>query len=221
MGSEAIYLVDGEGGAGELERAIEISVMGVGGEGGGTFCCDLEKGGGPVGREGFKEQWLEWLQATFRDQVSEVFMRVFLASTEMRIDQIVDLDNSMDSRLGEGASQRSREAGRCFLEGKAEMQRAPQWKKYACNVEQGKCPGHLATVFALQATLYHLPLLSALSAYVYFEWRSSIKNLGKSGGLAGEATSLQWFLQQYPESVAVVREVFGRNLQDWRAISGE
>jgi hypothetical protein len=221
MGSEAIYLVEGEGEFGELERAIGISVMGVGIEGRGTFRCDLGKGVGADGPVEFREQWLVWLQATFRDQVSEVFVKVFLASTGMRIDQIVELDNGLNSRLGMGENQQSREVGRWFLDGKTEMQRAPQWKKYACKVEQGMCPGHLVTVFALQAALYHLPLLSALSAYVYFEWRAAIKNLGESGGLAGERTSPRWFLQQYPESMAIVREVFGRNLQDWRAISGE
>jgi len=221
MGSEAIYLVEGGEEFGEWERAVGISVMGVGIGGGGVFCFDLGKRGGSLGREGFKEQWIEWLRTTFRDQVSEVFVKVFLASTEMRIDRIVELDNGLDSRLGSGERQRSREAGQRFLEGKAGMQRAPQWRKYAHHVGQGECPGHVATVFALQAALYHLPLLSALSAYVYFEWHSAVKDLGKNGGLVGEQASKRLFLQLYPESMAIVCEVFGRNLQDWRAISGE
>jgi len=219
-GSDSIYLVDGEESYVEVGRAIGISVMGVGGGGGGIFSPDNGKSQGSDGSEDFKKQWLKWLRETFRDQLSEVFVKVYLTSMEMRIKNIVKLDNELDQLLSVIDSDRSREAGRWFLEGKSELQRAPQWQKYARSVEQGDCPGHLVTVFALQSALYHLPLLPALISYVYFEWRAGMLAFGKKQGLANGDVSLQRFNEEYAESLGVVREVFARDLQVERSISG-
>lgn len=217
---DPIYLVDGEEVFGEVERAIGISVMGVGGAGGGIFSLTFEKVEGSDRLVEFKKQWLKWLRNTFRDQLSEVFVKVYLASTEMRMGRIAELDKKLGQRLSVEESERSREAGVLFLEGKSEMQRAPQWQKYARCVEQGECPGHVVTVFALQASLYHLPLLSALTSYVYFEWRAGVVALGKDGNSANLEVSPQCFHDEYGESVAVVREIFARDFQVEQSIFG-
>ena len=41
-------------------------------------------------------------------------------------------------------------------------------------VEKGQSPGHVSVIFALQSALYHLPLASALSAYIWFEFQSGL-----------------------------------------------
>jgi len=217
---EPIYLVDGKDVFGEVERAIGISVMGVGGEGGGIFSHIFEKAQAPADLTEFKKEWLKWLRKTFRDQLAEVLVNVFLASTEMRMGRIAELDKELGQQLSVEESKKSREAGTWFLQGKSTLQRAPQWQKYARCVEQGECPGHVVTVFALQAALYHLPLLSALTSYVYFEWRAGMVAFGKEGNLANLDVSLQCFHDEYGESVEVVREVFARDFQVERSISG-
>lgn len=218
-GNESIYLVDGETGDDEVERVIGISVMGVNGAEGGVFSFHFEEGRDAADLVEFKKQWVGWLGEMFRDQLSDTFMEVYAASAEMRIERVVKLDKRLDQRLNAGEGERSRRAGAWFLEGKNEMRRAPQWQKYARCVEQGKCPGHVVTTFALQASLYHLPLLSALTSYVYFEWRAGIRAFSEGGGTPKVESSLQTFQQQFPESVQMVREVFAGDFQAKRSIS--
>ncbi len=206
--SESIYLVDDAKSIDEMERAIGISVMGVDGDGGGVFSYQPGEGQTSSDAMEFKEQWLRWLREVFRDQLAETFIKVYLASSEMRIRRMVELDNQLDQRLSLEERERSRQAGSWFLEGKSEMQRAPQWQKYARCVEHDECPGHVVTTFALQAALYHLPLLSALTSYVYFEWRSGLRSFVKTGGSPKVQATPQRFHQQYPESMDMVREVF-------------
>jgi len=218
-GSDSIYLVNGEEGFGETERAIGISVMGVGGDGGGIFSLHCETSEESDDIVAFNKLWRKWLQETFQDQLSEAFVKVYLASSEMRIDRIVELDNELDECLSDEGRLRSREAGAWFLEGKSKMQRAPQWQKYARYVNQGECPAHVVTVFALQASLYHLPLLAALTSYVYFEWRAGIKTFGKNGHIGKIDTSAECFHENYPESLNLVREVFASDFQKERSIT--
>jgi len=59
-----------------------------------------------------------------------------------------------------------------------------------------------------------------LTSYVYFEWRAGMLAFGKEGDLASVEVSPQWFHQEYSESVEVVREVFARDFQGERSISG-
>jgi len=201
-------LVDDAESTDEMERAIGISVMGVDGDGGGVFFYQTGEEQASSDAMEFKEQWLRWLREVFRDQLAETFIKVYLASSEMRIRRMVDLDNQLDQKLSLEERERSRQAGIQFLEGKSEMQRAPQWKKYARCVEQGECPGHVVTTFALQAALYNLPLLSALTSYVYFEWRAGLRSFVKTGGSPQVKATPQCFHQQYPESMVMVRDVF-------------
>lgn len=217
--SDSIYLVNGGEGFGEVERAIGISVMGVGCEGGGIFSLLCESNEGVEDFEGFKKMWMKWLQESFQGQLSEVFLKVYMASSEMRIDRIVALDNELEDCLSTEGRIRSREAGTWFLEGKNEIQRAPQWQKYDRSVNLGQCPGHVVTVFALQAALYHLPLLAALTSYVYFEWCTGIRAFGKKERLGNIDTSAECFHENYPESLDVVREVFASDFQSERSIS--
>jgi len=217
--NDSIYLVDGDKAFGEMERAIGISVMGVGGEGGGLFSNQIEGNLNSGDLVEFKKLWFEWLREKFRAQLSEVFVEVFMASTEMRIDRIAELDLELNQRLSDEEQKKSRQAGSWFLEGKSDMQSAPQWQKYARCVEQESCPGHVITVFALQASLYHLPLLSALTSYVYFEWRAGLLAFAKEGKNVNVELSAQSFHEKYPESMEVVREVFSRNFQAERSIS--
>lgn len=216
---DPIYLVDGDKAFGELERAIGISVMGVGREGGGLFSHQLKGELNSGGLKGFKKIWLQWLCDSFRDHLSESFVKIFLASTEMRIDRVVELDNDLNQKISRDLCSQSKLAGAWFLEGKSEIQRAPQWQKYARCVEQEECPGHLITVFALQASLYHLPLLSALNSYVYFEWRAGLSAFEREEGKVNAKMSAESFHDDYSESMEVVREVFARNFQAQRSIS--
>ena len=76
--------------------------------------------------------------------------------------------------LNEALRTRSLIAAEAFLKGKSEMRAHREWRRFVDRVAEGHSPGHTTTLFALQCALYHLPLSSALSAYVWFELESGL-----------------------------------------------
>ncbi|MCF6311210.1 MAG: hypothetical protein L3J39_02045 [Verrucomicrobiales bacterium] len=220
----AIYLAEGDAVFGEMERAIGISVMGVSSVGGSIFSPKIRskksvQKAGERELQIFAESWTMWLQQPFTEHLAETFVEVYMAAAEMRLRRVTQLDLSLGQCLSGAEARRSRAAGQCFLEGKSEMQRAPQWQKYARSVEAGECPGHVVTVFALQSALYHLPLLSALTAYVYFEWRAGMSVFIGDSVIQKKGLTLQKFQQDYPQSMQVVRQVFAGESEFGAAIS--
>lgn len=224
ISNESIYLAVGDAVFGEMERAIGISVMGVRTGGGSIFSPKIrskksaQKAGGSD-LQSFGESWSMWLQQPFAGNLAETFVEVYMAASEMRLRRIAQLDLTLGQCLSGAEVRRSRAAGQCFLEGKSEMQRAPQWQKYAKSVNNGECPGHVVTVFALQSALYHLPLLSALTAYVYFEWRAGMSVFIGDSEIQKRGLTLQKFQQDYPQSMQVVRQVFAGESEFGAAIS--
>lgn len=221
---ESIYLAEGDAVFGEMERAIGISVMGVTTGGGSIFSPKIRskksaQKAGESDLKSFGESWTMWLQQPFAESLAETFVEVYMAATEMRLRRIVQLDRTLAQCLSGAEARRSRAAGQYFLEGKSEMQRAPQWQKYAKSVENGECPGHVVTVFALQSALYHLPLLSALTAYVYFEWRAGMGVFIGDSAIQKKGLTLQKFQQNYPQSMKVIRQFFAGGSEFGAAIS--
>ncbi|MCB1231353.1 MAG: hypothetical protein KDN19_13860, partial [Verrucomicrobiae bacterium] len=117
----------------------------------------------------FEAAWHDWLAQVFEAWLAEKFIAVHLAAAEMASDRIAAIDREIDARLDEPARLRGREAARPYLEGRSEVRRQPQWVKYLRAQANGEIPGQLTTIFSLQAALFHLPLLPALTAYVNLE----------------------------------------------------
>ncbi|MDF1659815.1 MAG: hypothetical protein P1U58_19535 [Verrucomicrobiales bacterium] len=116
--------------------------------------------------------WKTWQETRFVPHYAPAFIRTFGAAMKLRIETIVSADLALDSELPEAARKKSLSAGRPFLEGKTEMKGHREWIRFAERVEKNQSPGHLCVLFALQSALYHLPLSSALEAFVSFEFQS-------------------------------------------------
>lgn len=196
-----IYAVTapGEGGGLEQNRANAIARLGAtDATGPGTF-FPAERAGGLD----FEAAFEDWRTTLFLPWLGPRFIAVHLAAARMETERIQEIDREIDTHLSPAARQRSLEAARPFLEGRTEIRSQPQWVKFLQAAEQGRTPGHLPTIFSLQAALFHLPLLPAMTAYV---------NLEGANGLAAMAGGERWdldrFAETYPEGAEAARLVF-------------
>lgn len=170
----------------------------------------LATGTGPM----FEREFGHWLAETFESWLGTGLIGVGRATAAMRTEQIAALDLEIDGRLDPMARERSKRAAIPWLEGRAEVRRQPQWVKYLAAQASGEVPGHLATVFAMQAALFHLPLLSVLTAYVHYE---GINGLAAAPG--GDRMGAGAFADRYPAAIEAARRVFQRGLGDANGFS--
>ena len=158
--------------------------------------------------DAFESEWRRWLAESFESWLGPAFVEVYLATSRMQSERVAELDREIGGRLSPEAHERSRAAALPWLEGRTEVQRQPQWVKYLRAQAAGEVPGHVTTIFALQAALFHLPLLSSLAAYVIFE--------GMNGWAAvhgGKGRDAEAFASRHPEAMEAARRVF-RSLAD-------
>lgn len=137
------------------------------------------------------EGWNAWLGTWFAPVLAPAFASIHRLAGEMRPDEIVAGDLAIDRALPEPLRLRSLSAARPFLDGKDEMRAHRAWSRVSARIAAGESPGHLATLFALQTALYHLPLASALAAYAWFELESGLPPAHRAlPGTAAEALAL-------------------------------
>ena len=188
-----------EGGGLEQHRANAIARLGAAdATGPGTFFPPERAGG-----LDFEAAFEDWRTTLFLPWLGPRFIAVHLAAARMESERILEIDREIDTHLSPPARQRSLEAARPFLEGRTEIRSQPQWVKFLQAAEREQTPGHLPTIFSLQAALFHLPLLPALTAYM---------NLEGANGLAAMAGGKRWdldrFAETYPEGAESARLVF-------------
>jgi hypothetical protein len=160
-----------------------------------------------------KKAWDSWLADPFEARLGDSFLQIHQAVGRMHIDTAIDLDRQIGARFAPAEAARSRSAGRPFLEGRFQARHQPQWLKFARAVESGETPGHVTSLFAVQASLYHLPLLPSLISYAYFEWKSGLEAL-PGGKKTDSDHSTARFQAEFPESADCVRRIFERYAGD-------
>jgi len=203
--NDAIYLA--AYGASVIEdetlRAVGISQLGVEGPAAATFR--------PVATA-VKNQadlvWSIWLEGTFCSRLGPVFVKVYEACNEMRIDDVFVIDREIDGLLSLEERTASLEASESYREGKQQIQQLPQWDRMVVAMENEETPGHLPTLFAIQCAVFGLPLLSALVAYTYFEWHLGMCH---AGGIPSEHR-FRHFQERHPSTFLSVRRVFSSTL---------
>lgn len=154
------------GDSAEVSFARAISLLGVSPETPATFFFD-ERGYLPTAWQLWQDQWLG-------PHLAQNFVDAFHCGSDFRIHELQAIDTLLDIQLTESVRERSKEAAIPFLEGKEEMRANREWTRFADRIASGETPGHVCVVFALQSALYRLPLASALSAYIWFEFRSGL-----------------------------------------------
>ena len=114
--------------------------------------------------------WGNWRKNWFIPHLAPAFAKTLNFATAQKVNEIAELDRDLEKAFTSAISTKSKSAARAFLEGKSEMQANREWQRLTHLIEDEKTPGHLATLFAFQSALYHLPLASALRSYARYEF---------------------------------------------------
>lgn len=181
----------------EVQRAFDISVIGAAGAGAATFLPPAA-----AGEAELAAAWDAWLAGQFASQLGPAFCRVHAAVGEMRIGEVLRADRDVDAALGEEGSRRSLAAARAFLEGREAIRHMPQFVRLSEAIRKADSPGHVTTLFAMQAGLFHLPRLGALLAYAYFEWLG-----GVMAARCSLTRDMKTFERLHPGTAEVVRSL--------------
>ncbi len=206
--ADSVYLA-ARGVADEAQLAVNISIIGAAGAGAATFCPLLPADGAKAVLD---EAWNEWLSQRFVAVLGGPLCRVHEAVGQMRMGEILRADADVDAALDEEEKGRSLAAAQAFLEGREKVRHMPQLVRLTDAIGSGETPGHVTTLFAMQAGLYHLPRLAALVSYAYFEWLGGIVAADWQG-----ERDMTAFETGYPQTFASVRNI----LHAQSASSGE
>lgn len=156
-----------------------------------------------LGNLSFEAAWADWLEKDFEGWLGRFFIEIHGCADRMESERIAEMDREIDRRLGEGTRERGRTVARAYLEGRREVRSQPQWLKYIRAWEAGEIPGQITAAFSLQAALFHLPLLTALNAYVNWE---GVNGLAAMAG--GRRLTVVEFASRYPVGLEAARRVF-------------
>jgi hypothetical protein len=204
VSGDAIYPVNEES-VQEQNRADAISRIGATDAAAAATFFPPERLGGLL----FEDAWHDWLAKDFVAWLGPKFIEIHLAAARMASDRIAEIDHEIDAALSETARRRSRSAALPYLEGRTEVRQQPQWVKFLRAQKAGEIPGHLTSIFALQAALFHLPLLPALTAYVNFEGANGLAAMA-----GGERLDPETFAIRHPEGLEAARRVFRLSWDD-------
>ncbi len=128
-----------------------------------------------------RQAWKRWTEDTFATIVVPHLIAAH-AAAELGVRELVEVDRQLDPQIPDPtARQRSTTAGRKLLERHEGARHLKAIPKLIHQVDSKRCPGHAASVFALQCTLFHVPVAPALIAYLFLEWQAA----GGREGLRG------------------------------------
>lgn len=205
-----LYLAE-QGDAGELLRAVDMSVIGAAGAGVATFLprplltCGAEDDGEVeqiAVAAAIADAWQWWRRERLEAGLGHAFCRVHEAAGQMRVGEILRADAAIDELLDSDEVRRSRRAAVAFLEGREQVRHMPQLARLSEAVDRAEATGHVTTLFAMQAGLFHVPRLPALVSYAYFEWLGGAQAAGWSG-----ARDVQLFASCDPQIFNSVRRI--------------
>lgn len=123
-----------------------------------------------------REAWELWIEGLFAPVLAPIFVSVHRRAGESKPIEIATLDRELDLAISDSVRQSNLQVGRAFLVGKAGAQAFQTWERFVKFVQEGKALGHGTTLFAMQASLYHLPLATSLAAYAWFELESGLSD---------------------------------------------
>jgi len=179
---DTLHLADPDD-AGGFALARLISQLGVHPETPATFAWD--------DRGDLASAWSIWLENWFVPHLVGTFVEVYRHAAAFQLKEIEVADRRLDAALTDGLRVRSLKVAKAFLEGKCEMRAHREWQRFVDRVALGKAPGHTTTLFALQCSLYHLPLGPALSAYAWFELESGLPRAESGSSYRDKAGSAE------------------------------
>lgn len=157
-----IYSLSQSGLPEELWRSVDIALLGV-------------ESTGPILFDGDAATWKNWVGGEFTETIAPHLVQARnVCAGGIGIRELAELDAKFDQQLpNDEIRKRSLETGQILLHKNDGARRVEPISKFAKQIESGSCPGHAASVFALQAALFNLAANATLTAYLCLEWRGA------------------------------------------------
>ena len=186
----------------EFARAIRVCLMGMT-----SFPPLTFQASGP---EGFTSEWRAWHEDVFDPVIGPHLVQSYEAAQKNQVLEVLAADQKLDARLDTARRDRSAQGG-CRLQGLlAGARHVRQMERFRDAVLRQDVIGHFATILAVEAALFHVPLMHVLPACLFAEWRGGARNLG--GQYGTQDTSIGQFLVSARTQVASSRKTLQANL---------
>ncbi len=167
-----IYIKDQHDGE-EILRAIQISTFRLEFDAALTFSPMIDAGE----EQYFLAAWNDWLDGKWNPYLCKHLVQVYMMSREFKVDEIVRLDEELNDFLDTDEAARSLAGGLELVEGSGKARHQKVLEKFCVLTAEKGRSGHAATIFAIQAAAFHLPLFSTLVSYLYYEWKCGARQL--------------------------------------------
>jgi urease accessory protein UreF len=198
----------------EIARAIRVCLMGT------TAFPVLTFEAKQSGREAFLKAWKTWHEDVFYRYLAPHLVRCHQAISANEVDEALEADCMLDERLGEafGADEprdRSAAAGSALYGSIDGARHVRQMDRFRKAVAEQRIPGHFATGLAVEAALFHVPLMHLLPACLFAEWRGALVGCQDEGSLANSqkiGLSIGQFIEAAGDAIRSSRETVQSSL---------
>tara|TARA_R110002096_G_scaffold316010_12_gene510386 strand:+ start:15386 stop:16063 length:678 start_codon:yes stop_codon:yes gene_type:complete len=171
----------------------------------------------PVGTKCWGGQWVKWIDGRFSKYVAPHLVRSRqVAATGIR--ELAAEDQTFSEKLDRECSERSLAAGLALLTRHEGARHLGEIAKFGEKIENGVCPGHAPTVFALQCAIFNVPAAPALIAYLFLEWRTAQAITGWPGIENGAEEAFEQMAPNLAERLPVWLKSGGNSAFQPRAV---
>lgn len=114
--------------------------------------------------------WGEFADGLLRETIGPALKSAWRAAHTGDLDGLITADEALSARLPAGFSQRSIAAGAVLLKSTRHARYQAVLGRLREAVEQGRCAGHIAIVWAAVGHFFQLSLTNVIAEYLHLEW---------------------------------------------------
>lgn len=118
--------------------------------------------------------WRQWQKEIFLPILFPALQAMRLGSAAGDRAELQARDQAIDAALPTELAERSRKAGHALMKAFPAAPGEKLWRNFGILMEEGKAPGHLASVLAVRAAAFHVVPTMLTAAYAYMEARSGL-----------------------------------------------
>lgn len=122
--------------------------------------------------------WQAWREQTFLPVLFPALQAMRICCAMGNRADLMARDQAIETALPAELAERSRRAGHLLMKAFPAPPGEKLWRHYGVSLDEGKTPGHLASVLAVRAAAFHVAPSLLTAAYVYMEARSGLGEKG-------------------------------------------
>lgn len=123
----------------------------------------------PSGTRSLDDEWRQWVEGMFVPVIYPALLILQKATDGPSLSALLDHDSALGAALVEPARKRSLSCGRQVLLGQTPPHGAKLLERLRETAQTKENCGHLATLFAVRGSVFHLPYVQVAGAYLLVE----------------------------------------------------